>query len=275
MPNEAPRLSRSTGWRQLVIGLIVVAALVLTWTGSLDGRANGYVSSALSRAMVTFATARTANALISVAKSTTITIPFVGGVSASPGQILEPLDELIAEFSALMLAASMSLAAQKLLISLGALPSVCVAVSVGVVAWGVLQAAFRGSPLWLARAVTILLFIRFAVPVAALTSEAAYDAVMSTPYENAQSQVEHSSRSFGDHLTNLRDSAAKLKDPVAAWNELKDSVEAQVRHVVTLMAIFVLQTIILPLLFLWVAYRLLGATFTWPRAVNWPRPVAS
>ena len=59
---------------------------------------------------------------------------------------------------------------------------------------------------------------------------------------------------------------------MAAWNDLKDSVEAQVRHVVTLMAIFVLQTMVLPLLFLWVAYRLLGATFTWPRAANGPRP---
>jgi hypothetical protein len=196
-------------------------------------------------------------------------------VSASPGQILEPIDELIAEFSALMLAASMSLAAQKLLISLGSLTSVCAAVTIGVLAWGVTQIAFRGSPLWLARVVAILLFVRFAVPVAALTSEAAYSAVMSGPYENAQTEVDHTSKSFADQLGDLRTSAAKLTDPVAAWNELKESVEAQVRHVVTLMAIFVLQTITLPLAFLWIAYRLLGATFTWPRAVNWPRPVAS
>jgi hypothetical protein len=41
-------------------------------------------------------------------------------------------------------------------------------------------------------------------------------------------------------------------------------MESAIGHIVTLMAIFVVQTAILPLLFLWLSYRLFGATLRWP-----------
>src|SRR4051794_12673821 len=119
MPIESNPLPRAAFWRKLALALVVLATLALAWAGPLDEFAKKNVGIALNRAMVTFATARTANALISLARSTTVSVPIIGGVTASPGQILAPVDELIEEFSALMLAASMALAAQRLLISLG------------------------------------------------------------------------------------------------------------------------------------------------------------
>ena len=41
-------------------------------------------------------------------------------------------------------------------------------------------------------------------------------------------------------------------------------MENGIRDMVTLMAIFIVQTAVLPLLFLWLSYRLFGASLRWP-----------
>lgn len=246
--------------------------LVLAWLGPLDKMSREYVDTGLQRAMVTFAAARTANGVISVLQSTTLSGVVV---SASPGQALEPLNDVVEDFANLMLAACVSLGAQRLLISIGALHAVSIVLTIALLAWLVMSLRAGTPPAWLNRALLLLLFVRFAVPIAALGSETAFRLAMSGPYDQAQSQVElalqppAAAQSALDPnaglLERMREwlarKGADIKDNVAA---IKSRMENGIRDMVTLMAIFIVQTAVLPLLFLWLSYRLFGASLRWP-----------
>jgi hypothetical protein len=72
------------------------------------------VDAGLKRALVSFATARALNGVISVVQGTEIVAQPLGvGVTLTPGQLLAPINELVKHFSDLMLAASMSHSASR------------------------------------------------------------------------------------------------------------------------------------------------------------------
>jgi hypothetical protein len=270
--------------RRLMIAATIIVLLPLAWLGPLDNAARDYVESGLKRALVTFAAARTANAVISVLQATTVAISPLGiGITAAPGQILDPLNDLLEEFSALMLAACVSLGVQRVLISIGGFPAVSAALTVALLAWS--WFAFRAalSPRWLVRLLVMLLFVRFAVPIASLGSEMTFRAVMANQYAEAQSQVDLTSqqmRTLGpgtdvappEGLVErwTRWYTEKKGDLKSDLNALKDKAENAVRHIITLMALFIVQTVLLPLLFLWLAYKFFGATLNW-RSFTSPR----
>ena len=264
----------------VIVALIVLVPLA--WLCSLDNMATQYVDSGLTRALATFAVARTANAAISIVQETTVAVSPGGmGFTTSPGQILDPLNDLVEQFSTLMLAACISLGMQRILISIGSLAAVSLCLTVTLAAWA--WFAFRATqlPHWLTRVLVLLLFVRFAVPLAALGSEATFLAVMSTQYEEAQSQVKLST----DPISTVEGGAdvtppAGVLDLVTKWfkskkdalktdfGNLRAKAENTVNHIITLMALFILQTAVLPLLFLWLVYKFFGATFSWRRAAS-------
>lgn len=264
-PNPSPL-------RRAFIIVALTAFLVLAWLGPLDSMSREYVDTGLKRAMATFAVARAANAVISVVQSTTVSGVVV---SASPGQALDPLNQVVEDFSNLMLAACVSLGAQRLLISVGALRGISIALTVALLAWAALAVRGRAPP-WLARAALLLLFVRFAVPLAALGSEGAFRLAMADQYDRAQSQVALSIEPPPAAEPQAAGKDASLLDRLSAWlarkgedlkagvATIKSRMEGAIAHIVTLMAIFVVQTAILPLLFLWLSYRLFGAALRWP-----------
>jgi hypothetical protein len=260
------------------IVVFLALALALSWLGSLDSISKRYVDEGLKRALVTFALARTANAVISVVQSTTLSSVVV---SASPGQALDPLNDVVEDFSNLMLAASVSLVAQKLLISVGALHAISAALTVAILGWAAFALRGRIVPAWLARALVLLLFVRFAVPIAALGSEAAFALALSGPYAQAQNEVQLTLEPPASAAPPV-DAHAGVLDRIKEWlarkgsdlrksvDSLKSRMEGAIAHMVTLMAIFVVQTAILPLLFLWLSYRLFGGLLRWHGALARP-----
>ena len=274
MSTESPALTRSPIWCRIPVVALLVFILALAWMGPLDRMGQDYVDQGLKRATVTFATARTANAVISVLKSTTISVSAIAGASASPGQLLDPLDELIEQFSTLMLAACISLAAQKLLISIGGLFLVNAGVTAVLLAWATWLFLRGDCPRWMTTLVVMLMFVRFAVPIAALASEAAFNAVMAGEYNSAESKVSSTSQSLSVAADEVAQSPSRIARAGTLLHELKVKIEDAVHHVVSLMAIFILQTLVLPLLFLWVVYRLFGAAFNWRHLPGLPRTPA-
>lgn len=264
---------------RFAIVALLAAAVALSWLGSLDSISRRYVDEGLQRAMITFAVARSANAAISVLQSTTLSGVVV---SASPGQALDPLNDVVEDFSNLMLAACVSLGAQKLLISIAALQAVSIALTLAVLGWTAFALRGRIAPSWFARALVLLLFVRFAVPIAALGSEAAFRLALEKPYAEAQGQVELTLEPQAGAEPTPADPNAGVIERLKEWlarkgadvqakvTTIKARMESAIAHMVTLMAIFVVQTAILPLLFLWLSYRLFGATLRWPGAFARP-----
>lgn len=263
--------------------LLPLLALVLAgaWLAPIDATAARHVQSGLERAVASFAAARALNAAISVAQHTEVAVHPAGvGVSLAPGQALDPVNDLVEQFSVLMLGASVSFGVQLALIKMGAFWAVSLLLSAVALAWG--WSRWRGGalPAWLTRLFVALLLVRFAVPLVALGNEAVFRLFLSEDYRAGQATIELSSREIasagapgtpsapakpepaptpgglGEKLQNWWDSTASKVDVSQRLEELKEAAGRTIDHIVMLIVVFLLQTVVLPLLLLWAMLRL-------------------
>ena len=103
----------------IVISLIII--IMSSWFAFLDRPAEQFVNAGLKRAFASYATARLLNAVISVAQGTEVALEPMGvGVNFAPGQLLDPINDLVEQFSDLMLVATVAFGIQKILINIGA-----------------------------------------------------------------------------------------------------------------------------------------------------------
>jgi hypothetical protein len=256
------------------IGMVTLAAL-----GTVDRHGFDYTEQGLRRALVTFAVARGLNGVISVAQGTEVAVQPAGvGVNFAPGQILDPVNDLVEQFSWVMLASATSLGLQRLLIEVFATPIVSLLLGVLTLAllvflWRSRLSAspWRGRLLRLTLAVALL---RFAVPAVAFGSEGIYALFLAERYESSTQAIERAADAIGrinsgtaarmeppadesvmDKARRWYDAAAAAVD-VSAYVERYQTAAADVsEQIVNLTVVFVVQTIALPLLFLWVVMK--------------------
>ncbi|RYF82629.1 MAG: hypothetical protein EOO29_06405 [Comamonadaceae bacterium] len=267
--------------RRLFILIVNAAVLAACWLLPMDRYAREQVSAGLQRSLTAFAAARTLGAAVSVVQS--VRVEAVVGVS--PGEALRPLSELIDRFAAVMLAASVAFGVQLLLLGVGGHAAVSAALTLALLAWAWLRwrSAARDAPLgasvsggrpaspsrtlrWLTPVLVGLLVARFAVPVSALANEAAYRAVMAGEFQGAMASLEGApaaveaappgTAATKGTLDRLRDLAERVKNTPAVIEGLLQSAKEWATQIVRLMAVFVLQTAVLPLAFLWLFWRL-------------------
>ena len=107
------------GLARRIATLVVVALLALAswWTG-LDAAADERVDAMLTRALVTFATARALDGVISVLQSGQVGAQVGVGMSIQPGELLDPVNDLVEQFSDVMLAVTVALGVHKVLLSI-------------------------------------------------------------------------------------------------------------------------------------------------------------
>ena len=260
--------------RKAASALLLVAVVAASWWPELDRFASNTVDAALTRALSAFAVARGINGLISVAQSAEVSVEPVGvGVSLSPGEILDPVNDLVEQFSTLMLAASASLGLQKLLIVASAWLPLKVSLSIAALAWLLLSwRGTNGIALTIARnAAIVLLALRFAVPLSALASEAAYHALLEDEYTTSSAALENARDTLGAQSRTIAPELpadAGVLDRARAWlNDTRAAVDLPerlqqleatatdvTRHIINLIAVFIVQTMLLPLGFLWLAW---------------------
>ena len=87
-----------------VLSIVVAGAAI---GGIVDDASEQYAQQSLNRALVTFTAARALNGVISVAQGTEVAVEPGGvGVIMTPGQVLDPINDLIERFSSVMLVAA-------------------------------------------------------------------------------------------------------------------------------------------------------------------------
>jgi hypothetical protein len=273
---------------RLLASVLLVALLAVAVTGLVDRPAQRYTESALARAMVTFGVARTLNGVISVVQETEVSIQPAGvGVALMPGQLLDPLNDLIERFSWVMLASAVSLGMQSTLMRMSAWWAADAALAVGVLVilfqlWG----PRRGGRLAavLQRAAALVLFLRFAIPTLLLATSflsatflqddqvAATDQLAATaeavsalaqeveeqarPPAPERSVIERLGDYVGERLT-----ALDLDERIERMREVAGRAAG---NVVRLTASFLLETVVLPLALLWLLWQLLRWAFLTP-----------
>lgn len=255
--------------RRLALPLVVLAlALPAAWLTEVDALAERQIEAGLKRALVTFAVARTLNGVMSVAQEVELHAQLGVGASVSPGQLLDPLNDLVEQFSTVMLAVCASFAGQRVLLGVGSFWPVSLLLTIALVGWAVYRWKDGAAPAWLTKVAVLLLLARFAVPLVALGSEAAFQWVMADDYAGTQASFESGSKQAEASLPPPGDTRAgeSIADRVKRWwsqgadvaaalDAIRAKADALVEHIVRLLAVFVVQTVVLPLLLLWVLQR--------------------
>lgn len=158
------------------VAAVVAFLVVVSWLGVIDRASADYVDGAIVQASVAFAVARVLNAIISVLQSVTANV-FVAEVGF--GEALDPMNDLIEQFSSLMQMALGSLILQKILIVIVADVYFKVALTVtGAVL--IISTFFRsiGAVNILLKTFAFMVFLRFSVVVIVLLNSVVYDAFL-------------------------------------------------------------------------------------------------
>lgn len=257
----------------LIAGLCLLAAF--QW---LDDSGERFGSDAFQRALLTAAAARALNGVISVAQGTDVAIEPGGvGVNFGVGQILDPVNDLVERFSAVMLVAATSLGVQNILLDVSSwwgmtalLAASALPVLLNLVSPELMSAWWQR---FFIRFFVVTAFTRFTVPIFVILSNlifntfleaeqsAALAALESTTVQvetlNTPPEISAEDTSLLDRLGNAIDDSLAAVNVSERIQGFKEAIRGASDHVINLIIIFVLQTILLPLAFL----RLLLAGF--------------
>jgi hypothetical protein len=246
----------------------------------LDQRAEAYVEKTMVRAAYTFAIVRGLNGMISMIQGTEIAVSPAGiGVTLSVGEVLDPINDLAERFSWIMLVSTTSLGVQRIVMEMGdwlglrillATAMLLLAVSVWKRCWGFLDLQSIAI-----RLVMLALTARLFIPAVALVSETIYDRFLNFHYIEATETltrisddlqevvptVQEKSDNSGSESTlqELRRWLAETKnllDIRAKIEALGAKLQRFTEDTVRLMVVFIFQTIIIPLIMLWVLAKM-------------------
>ena len=172
-----------------------------------------------------------------------------------------------------MLVAMVVFGIEKVLLTVGASWAISAILTLIAATWCLLY--LRGTnPRWLARLLLALLVTRFAMPFSLMATDQVFEHFLASEYHESQEMLKSVQKKAGqleslseeekqsvwekfrsatlDTFTEARDKLEKLKQ----------AAEHAVDRVIRLMAIFVLETILLPFLFLWALLALGRSVFS-------------
>ncbi len=270
---------------RLILLAIAGAGCALAWHGGLDRAAATQADSLLTRALTTYAVARSLNAAISVAQGTEIAVAPAGvGVTITAGEILDPLNDLIERFSWLVLMASASLGTQLVLTEIFATPALTIALTV-LLGLGALALFLPRLPgrLLLLRLCALALFARFLFAVVTLGATVASDQFLGERQASALESLEAVTSSV-EAAAPAASADPQTQDPTAddSWIDrvsrfmgeqaqrlqiderlqaLQDRAEQGIADMINLIVVFTLQTVLFPAAAFYLALRLFRAAW--------------
>jgi len=283
MEKSKPMSKRTHRW---VLSLVLLLVGTLSLTPVVDQRAATDYEQLFQRAFVTFALARTINGVISVLQGTEIALQPAGvGVTLTPGEILDPVNDLVERFSWIMMGATISLGVQNVLLDISAWWVIQALVS-GLAAWLLIRVWYPGQGAQLNRVLfrrvfPLLLFIRFAVPVMLIANDLLYQQFLEQRYEQSTEIVSDAGKELeqiqaevkaeteqGDEDTGVLDSITRAwsntleaMDLTGRLQRIRDRAADVIEHLIQLSVVFVLQTAILPVAFLWLFTQVIKRFF--------------
>ncbi|WP_303721026.1 hypothetical protein [Malonomonas rubra] len=250
----------------------------------IDNKATIYVNSGLKRATTAFAIARTFNAIVSVFRESDLQIEPGGiGVSVAAGAALDPINDLVERFSWVMLASMTSLGIQNVLIQITPFLSIQIILMLALLSFLVGLWLSKPSPINFIRIgrvlIVVAILLRLAVPTMAFLNNQVYVTFLGKTQDDSvkalqktvgrlkeqdlsesttqTAQAEEDNKEGGwiesvqKFAHSVKDQAKKIADVKAKVEIIENAASGLIKHIVDLIVVFVLNTIILPLLFLW------------------------
>lgn len=258
---------------RIILIAAVLLSVLLALLPTTDSIGQSHVDTAFKRALVGYALARGLNGVISVAQGTEVAIQPAGvGVNFTPGQILDPVNDLVERFSWIMMLASSSLGIQKVLLSMSAWNGLLVAVTLtGLLLLLSLFWRRLSSIRWvLQRLFLFVLLLRFMMPVFIVANDWMYRTFLEEDYRVAAASLELAQRSIGDineevmaertsEPSSLLERAKAVYDSALAnvdidrrLEEYRVAAESISENTIKLVVVFLMQTLVFPLLFMFI-----------------------
>ena len=263
-------------WNKLLLVIFTLLALCLALSFTIDDNAKKLVDESFKQSVIVFGSAKALNAVISLAQGTQINLPFV---TVAVGEILDPINDLVEQFSLVMLASMVSLGIQKILLNFVTTDIYNYLLFTSIIIFN----------FWLFKRFTndektrnlffkitfILLFLRFAIPMMAYVNEVSYNYFVKPQYNieelnkdilevkdnvskiNQETITQKQDSSFFNKVMEKFDSSYYEKKV----NEYKDAVDNSSQYIIDLIIVFIFQTIFLPIIFLFLLYSFVKSIF--------------
>lgn len=262
------------------ISILILSIFIIFASSSVvvNESAKDVIDRSFNQALIVFGSAKALNAVISLAQGTEINLPFV---VVAIGEVLDPINDLVEQFSLIMLASLVSLGIQKILLNFVSNDFFNLTFIISILVFNIfLFLKFKNieSIKNMALKLTlILLFLRFSIPFIAYLNEYSYDYFIKPQYNIEQ---------LNETILNTKDEISKInlesveekesgffekfrqKFDMTFYekkvDEYKDAVDSSSDNIVDLIIVFIFQTILLPLFYLFVFYILLKKLFNFP-----------
>ncbi len=271
---------------KVTITILLLLLAVISVTKLFDKYGEKYTEEGFQRSLAAFAIAKGLNGAISIVQGTEIAVEPAGvGLTLTPGQILDPANDLIERFSWVMLLCTTSLGIQSILLNIfsSSLFSIAVALSICFITyylWKV-QNQSIGIQNTLYRITAFLIILRFFIPLMAISSDALYKVFLETQYIESKNQLEETDKTIS--MISKESDAPETDTQDMSWYEsvsnslsstldslnvdnrveqLKLEAEKLTNHIVNLIVVFTIQTILFPLIFIWLSMKLIKVNFS-------------
>ena len=263
-------------WNKLFIVVLSSMIILLALSYVFDIKGKELVDNSFSQAVVVFGSAKALNAVISLAQGTEIDLPFL---TIAVGEVLDPINDLIEQFSLIMLASMTSLGIQKILMNFVTSDFYNIVLTCSVLIlnlWLFYRFAKDEKVRMLFFKITIILiFLRFAIPSMSYVNDLAYNSIVKPQYnieklnqniigvKEEVSKVMHETIKEKENKSILAKFTEKLDSSYyyKKIEEYKKAVDNSSEYIIALIIAFVFQTIFLPLLFLFLLYHFIRGIF--------------
>lgn len=284
--------------KNIILTAVLGLAVLFSWFHPLDSVAEKQIEAGFQRSVASYVVAKTLNSVISFVQGTEISFQMGVGATITPGQALDPVNDLVEQFAELMLAASVAFGIMLILVKIGSYWVFSLLLTIGVGIWLWMRWNRIATPELLTKVIVALLFVRFSMPMVTFGSDLVYKQFLEDDYKQSQSVLDQSSNDISSKSKEIEVGAADQPqiDPAAAvtptpsaeapgmWqkftqkvsnglnvvgnnakevlnirekiSKLKESTDQLYKHVVNIIVVFILQTIVIPIFFLWALYKL-------------------
>lgn len=263
---------------QVLTVVAVLLSVLLALIPATDEVGQSHVDTAFKRALVGYALARGLNGAISVAQGTEVAIQPAGvGVNFTPGQILDPVNDLVERFSWIMMLASSSLGIQKVLLTMSAWNGLLLAVAVAGLLFvlSIFWKRMEGMRWALQRLFLFVLLLRFMMPAISVANDWVYRTFLESDYVAASASLQKAQDAIGeineevlsehreenptllDRARDIYDQAIANVDIDRRLNEYRQAAETISENTIRLVVVFLMQTLVFPLLFMFIVWGII------------------
>jgi len=274
--------------RYAYVSLIGIAVLA-TWLPITDTIAVTDINDGFNRALAAFGIAKAFNMVVSVFQSSQIGF---FGVTVTVGEVLDPINDLVEQFSNFMLMATVAFGIQKILISIGGHILVKVVLTLIAVILSAMLFAKKEAPPWFTSLFMLVILLRLAVPSATILSNSAYKYFLAAEDQQSYASLSNSVNQIEQIITTNQISAPANNQQIAPsiandgwWSKAKAAVsnvttfspsdayarsldemnakktrvmqvgEQMTKDITTQIVVFLMQTLIFPIGFIWALYK--------------------